>query len=54
MMRLVQLILVVGAVVACGNPVGPSEKFMGDPPIRIDPAPIHSGFQVNPAQASHP
>jgi hypothetical protein len=49
-----QLILVVGAAAACSNPVEPSQKFMGDPPIRIDPAPIHSGFQASPAQARHP
>ena len=54
MRRAVQLILVLGAAAACGNPVGPSEKFMGDPPIRIDPAPIHSEFQVNHVQANHP
>jgi hypothetical protein len=54
MRRVVQLILVVGAAAACGNPVGPPEKFMGDPPIRIDPAPVHSGFQVSTAQAKHP
>lgn len=54
MRRLVQLILVVGAAVACSNPVEPSQKFMGDPPIRVDPMPVHSGFQASPTQASHP
>ena len=54
MRRVVQLILLVGAAVACSNPVEPSQKFVGDPPIRIDPAPIQSGLQVNPMQASHP
>jgi len=54
MRRVVQLILVVGTATACSNPVGPSQKFMGDPPIRIDPAPIHSGFQINPTPARHP
>ena len=53
MKRLVKAILIIGAAVACTNPVEP-QKFMGDPPIRIDPAPNSSGFQVNHNLVNHP
>ena len=54
MKQLVKVILIVGAAAACTNPVGPDQKFMGDPPIRIDPAPHPSGFQVNHTSFNHP
>ncbi|HJQ11691.1 MAG TPA: hypothetical protein VJ840_11740 [Gemmatimonadaceae bacterium] len=48
-----KLILLVAAATACTNPVEPSQKFMGDPPVRIDPAPGQGGFQLSQA-TRHP
>jgi len=47
MRAFLKVILIVGVAAACTNPVEPGQKFMGDPPIRIDPNPKPSGFQVN-------
>jgi hypothetical protein len=47
-------ILILGAAAACTNPVGPSQKFMGDPPARIDPVGNQSGFQFNQGPINHP
>ena len=52
MKQLVKVILIVGIAAACTNPVEPEQKLMGDPPLRIDPSPQPSGFQVNHNQAS--
>ncbi len=54
MRRVVTAILILGAAVACTNPVAPAQKFMGDPPVRIDPAGKPSGFQVNQSLINHP
>jgi len=54
MKRLVMAILILGAAVACTNPVAPTQKFMGDPPVRIDPSGKPSGFQVNHVLSNHP
>ena len=54
MKHLVKVILIVGAVAACTNPVAPAQKFMGDPPGRVDPSPKPSGFQVIHTSFNHP
>ena len=54
MKRLIKVLLIVGAAAACSNPVEPAQKFMGDPPGRIDPAPQPSGFQINHTSINHP
>ncbi len=54
MKHLLNVILIVGAAAACTNPVAPAQKFMGDPPGRIDPSPKPSGFQVNHTSINHP
>jgi hypothetical protein len=53
MRRLIKLVLILGGAMACSNPVEPSQKFTGDPPIRIDPAPRQSGFQVSRTLTDH-
>ena len=47
MKRLLMGILIVSVAAACTNPVEPGQKFMGDPPGRIDPVGKPSGFQIN-------
>jgi hypothetical protein len=47
MKRILMGILIVSAAAACTNPVEPGQKFMGDPPGRIDPSPKPSSFQIN-------
>jgi hypothetical protein len=54
MKRLLKVILILGVAAACTNPVEPRQKFMGDPPGRIDPAPTPSGFQVSHPAVAHP
>ena len=54
MKRFIQVILIVGAAAACSNPVEPAQKFMADPPLRIDPTPKPSGFQLNHTSINHP
>lgn len=54
MRRVVTAIFILGAAMACSNPVEPTQKLMGDPPGRIDPAGKPSGFQVNQTLINHP
>lgn len=53
MRHVVKVALILGIAAACSNPVEPSQKFMGDPPVRIDPAPNQTGFQLSSPQR-HP
>lgn len=49
-----KVVMILGAVVACSNPVEPRQKLMEDPPIRIDPTPSQSGLQLNQPQTDNP
>jgi len=54
MKQLLMAMLIFSTAVACSNPVEPANKFTGDPPIRVDPAPVQSGFQINHAATRNP
>jgi hypothetical protein len=44
MKNVLKIALLVGALTACTNPVAPSQKLMGDPPIRTEPPAVASHF----------
>ncbi|HJP86038.1 MAG TPA: hypothetical protein VJ852_08625 [Gemmatimonadaceae bacterium] len=49
MKQVLTAMFILSTALACSNPVEPGNKFTGDPPIRVDPAPVQSAFQI-----SHP
>jgi hypothetical protein len=44
MKTMLKCALLVGALLACTNPVAPGSKQMGDPPIRTEPPSVPSTF----------